>query len=120
MPRRKRDTELGTILAQINQRNAPPQIKNAQAANPPTSSQIASYGRSISPPVARKGAEPTRAFSTFQTENTVKGNPRLGQKHTTFIKRDESGDVYKYHQYVDSSGKRKVFRVGGPQNRSLK
>lgn len=109
MPRRKRDLELGNVLAQINMRDAPQQIR---AANPnPTAQQVSSYSRAIAPV---KGTE--RAFSTFGTKNTTAGNPRAGQQRQTFVKRDDEGNIYKYHQYVQN-GKRKVFRVGGPLNR---
>lgn len=126
MPGRKKDVELGTILAQLNRdpRFMSPGMKSAIAATgnaPPTAAQTkawdTSMGRSLAPQKASAGGQQPRAYSLYGRANAY-GGERQGQEFKTFVKRSDDGEVYRYHQYVTPSGKRRVFRVGGPMKAS--
>lgn len=108
-----RDTGLGVALAAINERYNPAAL--GVTAPTPTTQQRADYYRQQAR--STRPDEEGRAYATVSRKQAT--GPRKDEDFRTFAKRDESGDIYRYHQYVSPSGKRRVFRVGGPMNRSL-
>ena len=100
--RKRKDQGLGAILAELNQRFMPAELRGATGS--PSRAQTRAYGAKT---LAPKG---DRAYSAYRRTNTGKGE-RGGQEFRTFVKRDQNGDIYRYHEY-NVGGKRRVVRVG--------
>lgn len=111
-----RDVGLGAAISQLNERyNTEALGKAGVNVAAPTDQQRASYYRQQS-----RAARPDTGGRVYQTTSRQQAaGPRKDQDFRTFVKRDDSGDIFRYHQYVTPSGRRKVFRVGGAINRSL-
>lgn len=109
MPR-KSDVELGKILDQLNAKYLPPSLTPPGGITTPVPVTRSARDYAELGVVSKNNP---RRYGLTTRKNTLAGNPRAGQDITTFVKRADDGNVYRYHQYIEN-GKRKVFRVGGP------
>lgn len=80
--------------------------------------------RNVAPTQEPRYSPRTYSLGTIADDPTrrlnASGNERQGMKYREFQKTDQNtGDTFRYHEYQTPSGKRKVFRVGGPVNRRL-